>query len=241
MSINTSLENKTILVTGAKGQIGSALCNFLEENKAKVIRTDVEDFDVTSIDDTYNFFQDCSSRFGSIDVLINNAGIPTFDFFTERKKEDFLKVLEVNVWGTFNCIRNYVKIFDEKKQGAGSIINVGSIYGSVSCDPRIYPDIGNMSSEVYGASKAGIIQMTKHFAVLLAEKGIRVNCVSPGGVFNVKNPQPDYFIKKYNEKCPMKRMASTSDILGAFLFFSSDTSSYVTGQNLIVDGGFSAW
>jgi len=241
MSINVSLENKTILVTGAQGQIGSDLCKFLEEKNAKVIRADVNNFDVTSADDTRDFFRECFSKFGNLDVLINNAGIPTFDYFTERKKEDFLKVLEVNVWGTFNCIRNYVNNFEEKKQKTGSIINVGSIYGSVSCDPRIYADIANMSSEVYGASKAGVIQMTKHFAVLLAEKGIRVNCVSPGGVFNAKNPQPDYFVKNYNEKCPMKRMANTSDLLGAFLFFSSDASNYVTGQNLIVDGGFSAW
>ena len=120
-------------------------------------------------------------------------------------------------------------------------MNIGSHYGLVSPDYRIYTDLPRKNSEVYGATKAGVIQMTKYFAVHLAERDIRVNCVSPGGIFNPDNPQGDDFQKHYKYRTPMKRMARTEELLGAILYLASEASSYTTGQNIVVDGGFSAW
>ena len=111
----------------------------------------------------------------------------------------------------------------------------------ISPDPSIYHEDDRKNSEVYGATKAGIIQMTKYFAVHLAEKNIRVNAVSPGGIFNVENPQSAYFVDEYSKRNPMNRMANTGEILGAVLYLASDASSYVTGHNLVVDGGMSCW
>ena len=125
-----------------------------------------------------------------------------------------------------------------KEKNSGSIINIGSIYGIVSGDPRIYTDSARNTSEVYGASKAGVIHMTKYFAVHLAPFDIRVNCISPGGVFN---NQGEDFVKNYSYKTPLGRMAKDSEITSAALFLASDESSYITGHNLVVDGGFTAW
>jgi NAD(P)-dependent dehydrogenase (short-subunit alcohol dehydrogenase family) len=120
-------------------------------------------------------------------------------------------------------------------------VNIASIYGEISPDPKIYLDGDRKNSEVYGATKAGVIQMTKYFAVHLAEKGLRVNAVSPGGIYNPETPQSERFIKEYSKRNPMGRMAMANEILGAILYLSSDTSSYVTGHNLVVDGGMSCW
>ena len=122
---------------------------------------------------------------------------------------------------------------------SGAIINIGSIYGVVSSDPEIYTDCPRNNSEVYSASKAGIIQMTKYFAVHLAESNIRVNCVSPGGIFN---DQGDDFVKNYSQRTPAKRMAIPQEIVQAIVYLSDNsTASYISGQNLLVDGGLTSW
>ncbi|MEK6848762.1 MAG: SDR family oxidoreductase, partial [Nanoarchaeota archaeon] len=120
----------------------------------------------------------------------------------------------------------------------GSIINIGSIYGQVSSDKRIYGDSKRNNSEVYSATKAGIIQFTKYLATHWAEYNIRVNCISPGGIFN---NQKEFFVKNYINKVPLGRMANVTDINGALIFLASDASKYVTGQNLTIDGGFTIW
>ena len=122
-----------------------------------------------------------------------------------------------------------------------SIINIGSIFGVVSPDFRNYTDLPRKSPEIYGASKAGVIQMTKYFSVNLAERNIRVNCVSPGGIFNPKNPQGKDFIDNYSFRVPMKRMAEEKEIVGAILYLASSAASYTTGQNILIDGGLTSW
>ena len=122
-----------------------------------------------------------------------------------------------------------------------NIINISSIYSLISPDPRIYSKKDRKSSEIYGATKAGVNQMTKYFAVHLNNKNIRVNSVSPGGIYNSKKPQNKNFIKKYSDRNPMKRMAKTSEIIGAVIYLASNSASYTNGHNLIVDGGMSAW
>lgn len=233
-----NLRDKNVIITGASGQIGSHLVEEFRQRGSNVIDIDVNNCNVSNSDEVQDFFNSQFEEHKSIDVLINNAGISTFDNFIDRKDEDFNSVLSVNLNGTFNCIKSYVNNFDKANQGKGSIINVGSVYGSVSSDPRIYTDCSRVSPEVYGATKAGIIQMTKYFAVHLADRRIRVNCISPGGVYN---GQGDDFVKNYSDRCPMNRMACVDDLHGAFLFFASNMSSYITGQNLLVDGGFTSW
>ena len=171
-----------------------------------------------------------------IEILINNAGIGVFTPFWERDYDEFMQVMSVNAGGTFLCTREALRLM--KDQGSGVIINIGSIYGVVSSDPRIYTDCARMNSEVYSASKAAVIQLTKYFAVHAAPLGVRVNCVSPGGVFN---KQGEEFVQNYSQRTPFKRMAKDQEICGAVIFLASGEANYVSGQNIVVDGGFTAW
>ena len=127
------------------------------------------------------------------------------------------------------------------KKKRKSIINISSVYSIISPDPRIYGSNDRNSSEIYGATKAGINQITKYFAVHLSNKNIRVNSISPGGIYNLKNPQDKKFIKKYSSRNPMKRMAKIQEIVGAAVYLASDASTYTNGHNLVVDGGMSSW
>jgi|TARA_B100002003_G_C14118139_1_gene537775 gluconate 5-dehydrogenase len=248
------LENKTILLTGAVGQLGRVISKGFLDVGAKVIATDLTldntklinhknisylSMDLTSKKSVNIFFEDIKSNHSQIDILINNAGVSTFEPFEERTEESFDWVSDVNLKGTFLCIQEYFKHQENYKYG--NIINIASIYGLISPDPRIYIDSDRKNSEVYGATKAGIIQMTKYFAVHLAQNGIRVNSISPGGIYNPENPQSEHFINEYSKRNPMNRMANSEEILGAVLYLASDASSYVTGHNLVVDGGMSCW
>lgn len=243
------LKLKIAVITGCKGQLGSFLVQLLVDNGFFVYGLDKEakeehcdkfsifKLDVTDELETGNFFQQLSDKKIKINTLINNAGIAVFTPFEERKKEDFMKVLDVNLFGTFNMIKSSLNFFDVKICAA-NIVNVSSIYGVISSDPSIYEDLNRMNSEVYSASKAGIIQLTKYFAVHLAKRKILVNCVSPGGIYN---NHPEGFKNNYSKKCPVGRMADVAEIADAILFFSKNKNVYLTGQNLIVDGGLTSW
>lgn len=248
-------QNKIVIVTGGAGQLGRSLCYHFDLNKSNVVMADLDlniceekikqlklkntiplTLDVTDLNSIKSGFQFIFDKYGRIDILINNAGIAVFTPFEERTYEEFDKIMKVNVYGTFFCSKEVLKYME--KQDKGSIVNIGSIYGIVSSDPRIYSNSGRNSSEVYGASKAGIIQMTRYLAVHVKNKNIRINCVSPGGIFN---NQQDFFVKNYENKTPLGRMAHEDEIAKAILFLCSDNASYITGHNLIVDGGFTIW
>ena len=126
---------------------------------------------------------------------------------------------------------------------AGSIVNIASHYGIISPDPRIYTDCARRNSEVYGATKAGIIQMTKYFSVNAIADGanIRVNAVAPGGIKNHRNPQGEDFQKNYGKRCPMGRLAETAEIVSPALYLLSEDASYINGHTLVIDGGMTAW
>lgn len=248
-----NLENKVVLVTGACGQLGYRICEAFFNAGCKVIGTDVniennkiDDveyivLDITKKSEKEKVYEQVISKYKSIDILINNAGVSTFENFEQRPEESFDWVMDVNLKGTFFGIQSFVNLFDKYKLKGGTIINVGSIFGVVSPDYRNYTDLPRKNSEVYGATKAGVIQMTKYFAVHLAERNIRVNCVSPGGIFNPKNPQGEGFLENYGFRTPMKRMADDKEMVGAILYLASDASSYTTGQNIVIDGGLTAW
>jgi len=248
-----NLKDKVVVVTGACGQLGYRICEAFKNSGSVVIGTDmniennkldgVEYFllDITKKEDTQKLYKSVVDKYGSIDVLVNNAGVSTFENFEERPEGSFDWVMDVNLKGTFFGIQTYVNLFDEFRLKSGSIINIGSIFGIVSPDFRNYTDLPRKNSEVYGATKAGVIQMTKYFAVHLAERNIRVNCVSPGGIFNPKNPQGEGFRENYAFRTPMKRMANDEEMVGAILYLASEAASYTTGQNITIDGGLSAW
>jgi NAD(P)-dependent dehydrogenase (short-subunit alcohol dehydrogenase family) len=248
-----NVRNKVVVVSGAMGQLGAEICKAFKDAGAKVIGLDIDtsgtkldgadyfNLDITKKDKVLSVFKEIFGKNASFDILINNAGIGTFKSFEKRRDDEFDMVMNVNLKGTFFCIQSYANIFDAYKLKKGSIINIASIYGVNSSDFRIYTDCDRKNSEIYGATKAGIIQMTKYFAVHLADRNIRVNAVSPGGIYNPDKPQGEDFIKNYSVRCPMKRMANTEEILGAIIYLATDAASYTTGENILVDGGISCW
>lgn len=248
-----NLRNKVVLITGATGQLGKKLCEAFLDLECRVIGLDlatekntingVEYFNIDIIhrESVKKLIEEIFLKYGSVDVLINNAGVSTFEPFEDRLEERFDWVMDVNLKGTFWCIQNYVSEFDKIEQKSGVIINIASFYGVISPDFRLYEIGDRKNSEIYGATKAGVIQMTKYFSTHLAERNIRVNSISPGGIFNPNSPQSEEFVKKYSLRCPMKRMANVEEMIGGILYLSSDAATYTTGQNLIIDGGMTCW
>lgn len=248
-----NLQGKVVIVTGACGQLGTQICKAFKDSGCIVVATDVKtdnnkldgveyfSHDISKKEETIELYESVIKKHKKIDILVNNAGVSTFENFEERTEDSFDWVMDVNLKGTFWGIQSYVNLFDKYKSEKGSIINIASIFGVVSPDFRNYTDLPRKNSEVYGATKAGIIQMTKYFAVHLAERNIRVNSVSPGGIFNPQNPQGEDFRENYAFRTPMKRMANDEEMVGIILYFASDAASYTTGQNVVVDGGLTSW
>ncbi|HVE14670.1 MAG TPA: SDR family oxidoreductase [Elusimicrobiota bacterium] len=247
-----SLDGKVAVVTGGAGQLGLAMGRALADAGAKAVLADLPatlarlpkeagsllraPLDVTKPRSVENAVARISRETGPIDIWINNAGIAVFTPFARRTPQELERVLDVNVKGLVYCTQAVSRRMRARRRGA--FVNIGSIYGLVSPDPRIYADSGRNSSEIYGASKAGVIQMTRYFAVHLAPDGIRTNCITPGGVFNRQSPA---FVKGYRARTPLDRMASPEDIAAAAVYLASDAAAYVNGHNLVVDGGWTAW
>lgn len=250
-----ALNDRVIFLTGALGQIGQTLAMSLLQNGAFVYIADKEkkihkDFEEKLQSAKFRKYQYVSIDVSSeksivaahkkltrrVDVLINCAGIGVYTPFETRTSEDLDKVYAVNLKGTILCSKIFSEDMIAKK--CGRIINFGSIYGMTTPDFKIYGNSGRNSSEIYGATKAGIIHVTKYLAAYLAKHNVLVNSVSPGGVFNHQAP---YFVRKYKAKTPLGRMAEPSDITGIVAFLSSDDARYITGVNIPVDGGFTLW
>lgn len=178
---------------------------------------------------------------GRIDVLINNAGGgsgPGPRHLFECTPADIVDLITVNLIGTLYCCKEVGKIMAQ--QGRGKIINIASVAGLVGRDRRMYDRNGMAQQGVdYAAAKAGIVGMTRDLAALLGRHGIRVNSISPGGF---ERGQPEGFVRDYSDGTALGRMGRDGvDIKGAALFLASAASDYVTGANLVVDGGFSIW
>lgn len=244
-----NFKNKVVLITGCNGQIGQTIVNLFLELDSNVYGVDIakpkSDYkfnfikcDITRQKNLKKTMDKIINKEKKIDILINNAGISTFTNFKKRTETELDKIFKTNVTSVINLIKHYVIMFDKKKLKKGKIINISSIYGFLSPDFKIYSKGDRISPEIYGASKSSIIQLTKYYAVLLAKRNINVNCISPGGLLN-KKLQSHGFISRYKKRVPINRMGLSSDLITTIIFLASDNTKYVTGQNIIVDGGLS--
>jgi NAD(P)-dependent dehydrogenase (short-subunit alcohol dehydrogenase family) len=248
--------NKVVLLTGGSGQIGSVIGEAYRQAGATVVNLDrlppesgsrplsesasegsggvcFLETNITQASDVARAVGQTVRAAGPIDILVNCAGIGVFTPSEKRTEEEFNAVVDVNLKGTFLMTQAVSSGMVERT--AGVILNVGSIYGVSAADQRIYGDSGRNSSEVYAMTKAGVIHYTRYMARYLAPHKIRVNCVSPGGMF--ANQDPD-FVKQYVHKTPLGRMGGPEDLVGGVFYLTSSLSQYVTGQNLVIDGGF---
>lgn len=263
-----SLMKKVAVVTGALGLIGKHHCEALAEAGANVIACDLDwaasheftktlstdsigmRMDVTNADSIKSALDTILDKFGHVDVLVNNAAInDMFESPTlaaeQSKFENYplamwQKSLDVNITGIFLC--SQIIGTQMAKQRSGSIINVASTYGIVAPDQSLYQNPEGKQlfykSPAYPTTKGAVIAFTRFLAAYWGNQGVRVNTLSPGGV---ENGQDDYFIANYSARTPLGRMATPTDYKGAIVFLASDASSYMTGANLVVDGGWTAW
>ncbi|GAB1351056.1 SDR family oxidoreductase [Ignavibacteriales bacterium] len=268
-----SLNGKVAIVTGSLGLIGRNHCRALLNAGSHLLITDMNDeecekfaselvkiypkskiygfgADITSAADIKKLREFALEKFGTIDVLVNNAAInDKFEdpaaLFEQSKFENYPlelwnKSITVNVTGMFLCSQIIGKVMAER--GSGSIINVASTYGIVAPNQDLYIDETGVQkfykTPAYPVTKGAVIAFTKFLAAYWGEKGVRVNTLTPGGV---ENNQDEFFIKEYSKRTPLKRMAQPTDYMGALVYLASDASSYMTGANLVVDGGFTIW
>lgn len=263
-----SLKNKTAIVTGALGLIGKNHCIALAEAGADVVVCDLDstqcinfaeslhrpglgvNADITKKESVQQLLKKVLAHYKKVDILVNNAAIndmfenPTVaaeqSKFENYPLEMWQKSLDVNITGMFLCSQIIGKKMAEQKRG--SIINIASTYGMVAPDQSLYKDSHGKQtfykSAAYPVTKGAVISFTKFLAAYWGKKGVRVNTLSPGGV---ENNQEEFFIKNYSKKTPLYRMAKPTDYKGALIFLASDASDYMTGANLVVDGGWTAW
>jgi len=247
-----NLKDKVIIVTGGSGLIGKELVKTITKNGGIVIVADVINNLKTLIDERIKFIKtDINSKdtitkmidkilknYGKIDGLVNCAYPKNINYgrkFEDVTYEDFCENINIHVGGYFLITQQVSKVMT--KQNYGNIINFGSMYGFAAPRFEIYEGTEMTSPVEYAAIKGAIINLTKYLASYLGRYNIRVNCISPGGVFD---HQPEIFVKKYSQKVLLgKRMANVDDLTGALLFLLSDGSKYITGQNIVVDGGWS--
>ena len=259
-----NLKGRTALVTGACGFLGQTICQTLAELGCNLILLDLPGskfmeleakiLDKHDIKITYLELdlEDSKARsatatkileeHATLNILINTAALvgstPLEGWavpFEKQSLETWDRALNVNLSAVFHFARDLFPLI--KKSGHGSIINIGSIYGVVAPDYSIYGSLDMGNPGAYAASKGALIQLTKWLSTTLG-KEIRVNCVSPGGVLR---DQSENFIENYKKRTPLQRMATEEDFKGIIAYLASDLSEYVTGQNIMVDGGWTVW
>ena len=258
------LTGKIAIITGGAGLLATEHALALNEYGAKVILADINldkaneiqsnlqtqnckvDFikcDVTSKESWEVALKFVLDKYQKIDILINNAGFTNqsksknFDAtFENFPLEDWNAIMNVNLTGAFlgcQVIGNQML-----KQQSGSIINIASLYGVVSPNHKMYPGTGIFQPVAYSVSKHGVIALTKYLSTLWAEKGIRVNSLTPGGIWNGHD---GLFLERFTNLNPIGRMSDKSELRGGIVFLASEASSHVVGHNLIIDGGWTAW
>jgi NAD(P)-dependent dehydrogenase (short-subunit alcohol dehydrogenase family) len=265
-----ALGGKVAVVTGAAGLLGREHASALAEAGAHVVALDRSADEVRSLAtaiarrtgvgalavgadvrddaDLRRARDEVLGRFGKIDVLVNNAAIndaverrtgPPITF-EEYPLAAWRLTLDVNVTGVFLCCQ--ILGAEMARRGYGSIINIASTYGIVAPNQKLYRDAAGVQtmykSAAYSTSKGAVLSLTRHLAAYWGARGVRVNALSPGGV---ENGQDEVFVGRYAERTPLARMAKPTDYKGAIVFLASEASSYLTGANIVVDGGFTVW
>jgi 2-deoxy-D-gluconate 3-dehydrogenase len=264
------LSGRVAVVTGGAGLLGAEFCRTLAEAGAQVVIADhnaqaatelagelkqaghtvlAAETDVTAPESTRAMVAKTLEVYNRLDILVNSAALdPKFDpqhtgqhtnAFEDYTIEDWNQALSVDLTGAFLCAQATSQPMLD--QGSGVIINVCSIYGLVGPDQRLYQQESRppkYKPVSYSVTKAGLLGLTKYLAAYYAGKGIRVNALTPGGVFN---DHDDDFVQAYSAKAVLGRMAEKDEMNGALLFLASDASAYMTGANLVVDGGWTAW
>lgn len=259
-----SLKRRCALVTGAAGAIGRVIAQTLAEQGADLLLVDRPNMDCESVgkmltqewgietrvfncdlektSDRNYLIESVIQQKKTLDILVNNAafvGESNLEGwvveFERQSVETWRRALEVNLTAAFDLSKGFTPLL--KRSSGASIINIASIYGSYAPDYGLYEGTEMGNPAAYAVSKGGLIQLTRWLATTLAPK-VRVNTISPGGV--LRN-QPDIFVKRYESRTPLGRMAVEDDFRGAICYLASDLSSYVTGQNLAVDGGWGIW
>lgn len=263
------LDGAVAVVTGATGRLGPIWSETLLDAGAAVAAWDLAsaktsgayrtlaaragdrlrrvECDVTSRESIERALAETTAVLGGPRILVNNAGIdqPPDSAGVRSRVEDLpidmmRRMIDVNLTGTLLMMQVVGGAIVGRGHG-GSIINIGSLYASVANDQRFYDhlpgDLPFIKVPSYGASKAGVMSLTRYFAAMWGASGVRVNALSPGGVFNGQDPE---FLRKYSERVPLGRLAAADDLSGPLLFLASRASSYVTGSELRVDGGFTS-
>jgi NAD(P)-dependent dehydrogenase (short-subunit alcohol dehydrogenase family) len=261
---NFSLARRTVVITGGGGILGKRMTQALagvganvaiiepDLGKAQAVVDEIEgdgivqafSADITKPETVIDAHAQIEASLGPVYGLVNNAATKTENFFEPFESfplDDWNSVIGVNLTGAMICCQIFGRSMVAR--GGGAIVNTLSIYGIVAPDQRIYE--GSMyegrainTPAVYSASKAGLWGLTKYLSTYWGDKNIRVNALTPGGVFSGQN---DTFVKQYSNRVPMGRMAHQDEMSGALVFLLSDASSFVTGQNVVVDGGLSVW
>ena len=242
------LENKVIIITGGNGLIGKEIVLRLESEGGICINIDINqqttsdlsniNCDITNFESIDYTIDLIIKKFKKIDGLVNNAYPRTKDWgnkFEEIEFTSWQKNIDWQLNSHFYIMQKVSKYMINKEYG--SIVNIASVYGIVGPDFTVYEGTDMTMPAAYSVIKGGLINFTRYLASYLGPKKIRVNCVSPGGIFDNQNP---IFIDNYNKKVPMNRMGLPKDISPIVAFLLSDESSYITGQNIAIDGGWTA-
>lgn len=244
-----SLENKVIVVTGGSGLIGSSILSRLIRDGAICINADlngvalgneiVKQCDVTNNASVNQLIADIIKEFGRIDGWVNNAYPRTSDWgaiFEDIELASWRENVDMQLNSIFYISQKVLPIM--QKQGNGSMINIASIYGIVGNDFTVYENTGGLTSPAaYSAIKGGLINFSRYLASYFGKYGVRINCVSPGGVVDQQHPN---FIQQYSAKVPLKRLGKPAEIAPGVSFLLSDDASYITGHNLVIDGGWTS-
>jgi NAD(P)-dependent dehydrogenase (short-subunit alcohol dehydrogenase family) len=242
------LNGKTIIVTGGSGQLGKEMIADLKKHRANAVNFDINIesnliqgllcVDITKDSEIISAVKKVKETYGKIDGLVNNAYPRTEDWgtaFEEISPDSWRKNVDWQLNSYFVVSQEVLKYM--RTQKSGSIINIASIYGVVGNDFTIYENTNMGTAAAYSAIKGGLINFSRYLAALYGPHGIRVNAISPGGIFN---HQPEPFVKAYEKKVPLKRLGNPDDIAPVVSFILSDGAKYITGQNIIVDGGWTA-
>ena len=251
-----NLKGKIVLVTGGAGNYGQSIVEGLAEAGATVItasrnlergesvaqnfRNNGLDVSALQVDQAnhesvLNLKNEIVQKFGKLDVFVNNAVARPMEGYNDSI-EKFAKSMSVNATGMMDILREMSDLI--AKNGGGSVINISSMMGMFGPDLSNYEgtDMGDMPPD-YFFHRGGMINITKFMARMLADKNVRVNCVSPGGLFN---NQPKQFLENYIKKVPVGRMANRDDMKGLMVLLASDASAYINGENILMDGGMHA-